>query len=182
MTTSFNLLINELTASEDSFHAVVKGIAGTQWSFKPAPDVWSAAEVVEHIAVVEVNVSRLMLEKILEQPLAPERRAEVKPKDSQITALMFDRSTRREAPERVRPTGRWSDPDDAVKAFTDARDRLIDWVSKTDADLRGYAAEHPVFGVLDGKQWLLFAAAHCARHTRQIGELKKMPGFPDAGG
>jgi hypothetical protein len=44
-------------------------------------------------------------------------------------------------------------------------------------DLRGYAAPHLVMGQLDGVQWLLFAAAHTERHTRQIIELRQAGGF-----
>jgi hypothetical protein len=35
-----------------------------------------------------------------------------------------------------------------------------------------------VFGPLDGYDWILAVAAHTARHTQQILEVKADPGFP----
>jgi hypothetical protein len=54
----------------------------------------------------------------------------------------------------------------------------MDWLERTVVDLRGFCAPHPALGLLDGKQWLLFVAAHVERHTRQILEIKEQPGFP----
>src|SRR5262245_47593986 len=38
----------------------VKGLSEAQWKFKPAPDRWSIAEVVEHLAVVEDLVKDIL--------------------------------------------------------------------------------------------------------------------------
>jgi hypothetical protein len=45
-------------------------------------------------------------------------------------------------------------------------------------DLRGHAADHPLFKNADGFQWLLLAAAHVERHVQQIREIKAASGFP----
>jgi hypothetical protein len=34
--------------------------------------------------------------------------------------------------------------------------------------------EHPIFGLLDGVQWLLFAASHHDNHTRDLLELREL--------
>ena len=178
MTTTSNVLINELRATERGFLTAVQGLSIQQWNFQAGPEVWSIAQVAEHVTVVEIGVARMVTQKLLTQPATPEQRASLKGRDGQVTAMMFDRSVLRPAPEFVRPTGRWADPAEAIRTFTEARDGLVVWLSKTDVDLRAHCAEHPSLGLLDGKQWLLFAAAHCERHTRQIGELKTRPGFP----
>ena len=49
---------------------------------------------------------------------------------------------------------------------------------KSTADLRDHAINHPVFGQLDGYEWVLAVAAHSARHTKQILEVKADPNFP----
>jgi hypothetical protein len=33
---------------------------------------------------------------------------------------------------------------------------------------------HPIFGLLDGVQWLLFAASHHDNHTRDLVELRQL--------
>ena len=50
--------------------------------------------------------------------------------------------------------------------------------TKQVGDLRGHAAPHPAFRMLDGYQWILLLSGHAARHTAQIEEVKRAPGYP----
>ena len=54
----------------------------------------------------------------------------------------------------------------------------MDYIRTTNDDLRDHFYSHPVFGPLDGYQWLLLLSAHSARHTEQIEEVKADPSFP----
>lgn len=73
-----------------------------------------------------------------------------------------------EPPNVSQPTGAWTEIDAAVTALSTSADALIDWYRETDLDLRAWGAAHPVFGVLDAHQWLLFAQAHTERHRAQV--------------
>src|SRR5258708_2952180 len=57
-----------LADTRDNLKQVTKGLSDAQWKFKPAPDRWSIAEVVEHIAVVEDLVATNILVKLAEAP------------------------------------------------------------------------------------------------------------------
>jgi hypothetical protein len=46
------------------------------------------------------------------------------------------------------------------------------WARATTADLRAHGLPHPVFGVFDGVQWILFAAAHTDSHLPQLRALQ----------
>jgi hypothetical protein len=50
--------------------------------------------------------------------------------------------------------------------------------SNSVTDLRRRSAHHPTFGPLDGYQWILVIAAHGARHTEQILEVRDGLNFP----
>jgi hypothetical protein len=180
-TRNHDLLTGELRATARQFLDSFAGVSPAQWSFKPAPDRWSIAETAEHVTAVELNVHQLLTSRLLNLPAAPEQRAEMKGKDMMITTRMFDRSERRAAPESVLPNGRWPDARSVVQAFAAARDGTIGWLEKIDVDLRGYCAPHPLLGLLDGKQWALFMAAHAERHARQILEVKSADGWPGGG-
>src|SRR5215475_9838407 len=72
----------------------------------PAPERWSAANVVEHLSIVEARISKLLSERI------QEARAELTAETSTDPILptidykrMYDRSNRVKAPEIVIPTG-----------------------------------------------------------------------------
>ncbi len=164
--------------THDNFVKSITGLSEKQWKFKPAPDRWSVAEVAEHITVSETTIMGLIQHPLMQSPAAPEKREQVKGKDQLILTKVPDRSHKAQAPEMLRPTGRWATEADLAKAFEDARKANMDYVRTTNDDLRDHFFDHPVFGPLDGYQWLLLLATHSARHTAQIEEVKADPNFP----
>jgi hypothetical protein len=179
MTKTFDLLRNELTATASGFLSAIAGISPAQGNFEPAPDRWSIRYTAEHVTLVELGVKRLLTGgRLLQSPIPEGERPGFKSRDMLVTASLFDRTRRLHAPEAVRPTGRWPEMTSVRQSFEEARSAIIDWLENTGIDLRGYSGPHPILGPLDGKQWLLFAAAHAARHTRQILEIKAAPGWP----
>jgi len=114
----------------------------------------------------------------MQSPAAPEKREQVKGKDQMILERMPDRSHKAQAPEILRPTGRWATEAELTKAFEDSRKTTMDYVRTTNDDLRDHFYDHQAFGTLDGYQWLLLISAHSARHTEQIEEVKADPNFP----
>jgi hypothetical protein len=95
-----------------------------------------------------------------------------------VVERLKDRSRRMEAPEFVRPTGRWPSPAGAISAFKETREQMIGSLRRITSDLRDYCFPHPLLGTLDGHQWILFVVAHLYRHLEQIDEIKRSPGFP----
>jgi uncharacterized damage-inducible protein DinB len=169
--------LKQFETTRDNFLKSIAGLSQKQWTFKPAPDRWSVAEVAEHITVSESTIFGLV-QRSLQSPAAPEKREQVKGKDEIILTRVPDRSHKAQAPEILRPTGRWATEADLVKAFEDARKSNMDYIRTTNDDLRDHFFDHPVFGTLDGYQWLLLISTHSARHTAQIEEVKADPNFP----
>jgi hypothetical protein len=153
----------------------VKGLSEAQWNFKPAPDRWSVAECLEHIAVVE-DVVLTGVRVRLEKAPAPSLERDVKQVDAAVLAKVPDRSTKFQAPPQISPTARWT-PSASVEHFLASRRDTINWL-KSDSDLRGHVVDHPVLGPLDGYEWILAAAGHSERHTKQILEVRADPNFP----
>ncbi|HEV2446398.1 MAG TPA: DinB family protein [Candidatus Sulfopaludibacter sp.] len=166
--------LNLLNESRAGLLAAVKNLTPAQWDFKPAPDRWSIHEVVEHIVMVEAYVGGL-LDRLPQAP-APAAGFDFHQVDAMILAKMPDRSTKYQAPPAVQPTGRWT-PAAALERFETNRARLIAALGDT-TELRRHVIAHPAFGPLDGYEWILAAAAHTARHTQQILEVKADPNFP----
>jgi len=170
--------LQQFQTTRDNFLKSIAGLSQKQWTFKPAPDRWSVAEVSEHIAVAESTLLGLVQKRIMQSPAAPEKRELVKGKDQIILERMPDRSHKAQAPEILRPTGRWASEAELTKAFEDSRRATMDYIRTTNDDLRDHFFDHQVFGTLDGYQWLLLISAHSARHTEQIEEVKADPNFP----
>jgi uncharacterized damage-inducible protein DinB len=169
--------LQQFQTTRDNFLKSISGLSQKQWTFKPAPDRWSVAEVSEHITIAESTIFGLE-QKIMQSPATPEKREQAKGKDQIIVTRLLDRSHKATAPEILRPTNRWATEADLTKAFEAARKSNMDYIRTTNDDLRDHFFDHSVFGTLDAYQWMLFISAHSARHTEQIEEVKADPNFP----
>jgi uncharacterized damage-inducible protein DinB len=170
--------LKSLQATHDEFLKSIAGLSEKQWRFKAAPDRWSIAEVAEHITISESTFLATLQNQVMTAPADPAKRAEVKGKDEMVLKMVPDRTQKRQAPENLRPTNRWSNRDKLTKAFEANRKATMDYVKTTTGDLRDHFAPHGAPGLLDGYQWILFISAHSERHTKQIGEVKADPSFP----
>ena len=152
----------------------VKGLSDTQWNFKPAPDRWSIAQIVEHLAITE-EVVQTVFQKLPEAP-APSAERDPRQVDTLILAKVPDRSSKVQAPPPLLPTGRWT-PQVALEHFLEYRQQTVSFL-QSGSNLREHVIDHPVLGPLDGYQWVLTVAAHTERHMKQILEVKSDPHFP----
>jgi hypothetical protein len=173
-------LIDQLHASRQRVLQMVSGLSAEQWNFREAPDRWSLAECLEHIATVESRLLHRIQQKLTELP-EPEKRPLTAGKDAIIPARVPNRTTKVDAPERLRPTGRWQ-LDELPAQFSATRARTIEFISAVDPDsdrsLRDHIFPHISLGEIDCYQWLLFIVHHGDRHVHQMEEIKTNPGFP----
>jgi hypothetical protein len=170
--------IRYLTETRKGVEDSVKGLTDAQWKYKPAPDRWSIAEVVEHLAVIE-DIIKTVFARLPEGP-APASDRETPKFDADLVFKTADRSHKFEAPPQARPIARWT-PAGALEHFQKAREETTELIRNTPG-VRAHTVVHPVFGPLDGYQWIMAVAAHSARHTEQILEVKAASGFPAANG
>ena len=153
-----------------------KGLSAAQWNFKPAPDRWSVAEVMEHIAAAE-DMLRGAAQQVMKSPAVPARDpAEIKKTDETVLAAVPDRSHKAQAPEPLRPTNRFGSPQEAQQHFVQTRAQTEEFLKNT-PELRVHVGDSPL-GKLDGYDWVLLIAAHSERHTKQIQEVKADANFP----
>jgi hypothetical protein len=170
--------IAEIQASRAALLEAIRGLSPAQWSFKPAPDRWSAAECAEHIALAEDGYFNLLAKQLAAEPATPEKRREVAGKDDLVLKAMQDRTSKRVAGESLVPAGRWPGREALLDHFNQSRNRLIDYVKSTQDGLRTRFRAHRATGLIDGYQWILLASGHVRRHTAQIEEVKAHPAFP----
>lgn len=166
-----------LHATRKQFLDIVQTVSDKQFRFKPGPDRWSLAEVAEHITLAE-NMIFGAAQKALETPrvnVAPE---EYKKKDELIIKMVPDRSRRAQAPEQIRPSGKFATRPVLVEEFKSRRDRTIEFVKTTKAEVRNHTSPHPLLGPIDAYEWVLFIAAHSDRHIQQMREVMGDAKFP----
>ena len=164
-----------LQQTRDGVLAAAKGLSDAQMKFKPGPDRWSVAEVLEHIVLAEDGLFQNVTDKIMKAPAGAADRDTAKT-DAMVLAMVPDRSHKVQAPPPFVPNGRWT-PAETLDHFQKSRARTIEFLSST-PDLRAHVSSDGPLGPLDAYEGLLFIAAHSERHTKQILEVKADPNFP----
>ena len=155
----------------------ISGLSDAQLNFKPAPDKWSVAECVKHIAVTEASLWQMTNGAIM-AAATPEKRSDVKATDEQVEQMIESRKKKEKTAPSMEPQNTpYKSLDEALKSFISDRLKLIQYVKSTDADLRNHVVAMP-FASFDSYQMILFIGAHSNRHTQQIEEVKADPGFP----
>jgi hypothetical protein len=167
-----NELLQRLDGARERLIAAVAGLSHPQANFKPSPDAWSVAGIVEHLATVEDFVVR-RLENMTSEP----DHGNFKDSDVVLFDKVVDRSEKIQAPERVHPTGK--PLSSSLERLAATREKIVGLIqSAPDGNFRQHSMHHPVFGPLDGHQWIVAMAGHHLRHTQQILEIKSAPNFP----
>ncbi len=158
-------------SSADRLTDALGGTSDPTWVFKPSSSVWSIAEVIEHVTMTDRGIRGLASRAL--RPFAAGERPALS--DAAI-ATIFDSDGLPPPPDGQEPTGTWIDRAAAIDQFKETSAALAGWYETTDLDLRALTFSHPVFGLLDGVQWLLFAASHHDNHTRDVLELQQLAG------
>jgi hypothetical protein len=165
-------ILDCLDAELASLRAAVEAIPEARRNERPAPDRWSVAEVLEHLAVVEQAVL-----KVCSRQFAKAREAGL-PEESETTSIIdslpvahvANRERTLKSPEPLIPKGMSADT--AWRQLENTRVQFTEFVRSCDGlALERVSFPHPAFGDLNLYQWLLFAAGHHARHAAQIREI-----------
>ena len=167
---SRQFLLEKLDASEAEMMAGLEGMSAEEAAFRPANGAWTIAECLEHLVTTETLSLRGMMKRaaVLDEPL-------VRREHSAALFRNFSvRSGKIEAPERVRPSGRYSTLAESIAAFREIRARIREYVADgSTPDLDSLVLPHPVFGELTNYEWVLVMAAHVRRHLEQIREIRR---------
>ncbi len=163
-------IVQCLEDSRAEFIAAAAELAELQAKTSPAPGRWSVLECVEHVVVAESRFS-VWLQNPIPEPAPPMDKA----KESTILSRVAGRATAVQAPEPVRPTGRFATLAEALAEFGTIRASTIRFAESQGAGLYTLAAKHPFLGVCNGAELMVLIAAHSRRHAAQIREIRESP-------
>ena len=169
--------VDLLSKTESGVYNSLLGLNEAQLNFKPAPDRWSIAECIKHIAVTESGLWQ-MTDAALKQPANPAKRSEIKATDEQVVQMIESREKKVKTSPSMEPQNTpYKSLADAMSSFFENRKKLIEFVNTTSDDMRDHVITLPP-GSFDSYQMVLFIAAHSYRHTMQNEEVKADPNFP----
>jgi uncharacterized damage-inducible protein DinB len=155
----------------------VRSLSDSQLAFRPSPEAWSVAEIVEHLAIVEPGMLKVvgsLLEKAVPPNGSSPEAFEVTLDDGIRTGGTGKFKTRPEAvPTGSVPAGESLQTLGAIQSGLRAlRHRLAA------VDVSSVKFPHRALGDLTLGQWCAFIGAHEARHLGQIRSVISSAGFP----
>ncbi len=163
--------------SKAEFANALSGLTDEQLNYRADETKWSIAQVAEHLILTENTINALIFERIASSPEVTSKEL-FRLKDGAIPLAITNRSQKFTAPPQIQPKGEWKTRSELVAEFGKRRERTIESVKTTKVNLRIHFGENPLFGQIDGYQWIIFLDAHTRRHLAQIEEIKSDPGYP----
>ena len=153
--------------------AATRDVTTAELAFHP-PGKWSAAEVLEHLAMTYGSTARMLTKlAVAERPRASVPSLRQRAFIAVVTGFGY-MPTGRQAPEFTRPKGLSGEA-----ALRQARDGLIAMDAPLAECARRFGqssklADHPVLGPLNAREWARFHWVHTRHHLKQIAHLRQM--------
>jgi len=157
--------------------SAVRPLSASQLTFRPAPGVWTVAEIVEHLSITETGMIRVihsLTEKAESAGGSAALGFEVTLDDGIVTGGTGKVRTRPEA----EPTGTISAADSLGRLRAIQADLLGLRPRLSAVDVTAVKFAHRTLGDMTLGQWCAFIGAHEARHLGQIRSVVSSAGFP----
>jgi hypothetical protein len=158
---SIDECLTRLGESRRELLTIADGLSDTELAHRPDAESWSPGMVLEHLAMVEGSVTRVLralrLATLAEKPVPPrDRDGRWRP------------DGRRIAPEGVTPGGN-ADREEIMQSLSDTRKSLLEQAGESRAMLENsMVMAHPFLGDLNGLGWLRMVVSHEMGHIDQL--------------
>lgn len=154
-------ILADLDTCTQSFLDTLRHFNKNDFIQKPSVDLWSPAEVAEHLLLLEITANKAITGTTIPTNRAPDKKIPL------IKWAMED-STKRVAPASVLPSNRITDPDTAIEKVTQQRTSLREAITNLDLSEACTSFKHPALGTLTRWEWVYFTIYHMQRHLQQI--------------
>jgi hypothetical protein len=165
-------LLGYLERCAAAFQSAFETVTGADQNRRVSESSWTTAEVVHHVALVELQIAKLMNGRLAAADVAELRETEA---GSILDCLSEKRIRNRgfkvSASTSVKPESGVDGPT-AAALWQEAHRGFEDAVRRSEGiALARITHPHPILGVLDFYQWIVFIGAHELRHADQIHEI-----------
>jgi DinB superfamily len=159
------------SAATTNFAARAAALTPEELNFKPDAEIWSPAEIIEHVAIVNRNIL-VLAGRLVDKATAEGHAAKPGPIPTLglLDILRDSKGAKLKAPERIQPTGKFSVAE-SIQLIEQSSAQLRELQPRV-AELDGAAVtfDHPVFGPLNLYEWIVLIGLHQNRHLQQIEE------------
>ena len=182
-------LITHMDRTQKELLQETQALSNHQWTILEDSSRWSIAQIVEHLVLQEEAYYR-ELSVIAASPPRSEWMDQVKGNDEKFLAYAYD-PTPGTTGWYAQPMGRFCNTEDALTAFSNAREKAIELIQKANTDFRQQFTFrnipkekidtntdfYTIREVRDLHQLILNNIAHTDRHLSQIRKVKRLPLF-----
>ena len=172
-------LLTFLDRHHDELRKAIDQIPAERRERHPEAGRWSVANVVEHLGLVETNVTRVLTARTGEARVTGLGPAHGTPVvDEAQVARFLDRERRLVSGDSSQPKSglaleeAW-DRLDAARHLTKGLVHDVDGL-----DVSAVSFPHPALGTLNFYQWVVFLGGHESRHRLQIQEIDRVLAQP----
>jgi hypothetical protein len=160
-------LVDDIRRQRAALIAATDGQPAEILDQKASTDSWSPAEILEHIAIVETNVARLLAKRLMRAKEAGlDKETSIEPVSAPLEDAFLTQKI--DAPDNVRPTSTVPAAT-ALERLQTSHQELLELLETADGyDLTKVMARHQIFGELNMYEWLIFLAKHEQRHVVQL--------------
>jgi len=151
----------------------IQGITQAQADYKPSPDAWSVGEVLHHLILIEVSISKLFHKLIKENRRVIGATDVMRVEDMQYAADRPQQAPEFGIPSHGRPIVELLA--DLAATRQRSQQTLATYTGDDPSELRW---KHQRFGDMGMAHWARFIGLHEGHHLRQIERLMATPGFP----
>jgi hypothetical protein len=123
---------------------------------------WSAADVAEHLLIVNKNLSYVLKTEGAVPDRAPDKKLAI------IKESLSDRNLKLVAPENVKPTGTVQNQQELISSLQHCMQVLQHIVQEKDLHELCTQYPHPRLGRLTRLEWFYFIIYHTDRHCHQL--------------
>lgn len=161
--------------TRDDFVKQLTGLSDAQLNFRAAEGRWTIGEIAEHIIVVE-GALRGFVDGGMKSAV-PACKDDFRIGDPVVILMITNRQQKFQAPEQVRPNGRWKTVADLLTNFESTRKTSVEYMTNMKDDMRSHFVSMPI-GRIDAFQAFLFMIGHSERHLAQLKEVKADANYP----
>ncbi len=129
---------------------------------KPSEDSWSAAEITEHLCIIESFATDLINGNTQAPDRAPDKQIEV------IAASFGDIDKKQTSPDNILPTGNELKKEELVVRMKKQRNELFEIAGHMELTQLCTDFTGQNFGMLTRLEWIYFVIYHGDRHLHQL--------------
>jgi len=163
--------------TRDDFVKQLTGLSDSQLNFRAAEGRWTIGEIAEHIIVTENALRGMIMDGAMKSPV-PAGKDDFRMNDVAVILAITNRQQKFNAPEQIRPNGRWKTTAELLANFDFSRKQTIDSMKSVKDDMRSHFMNTPLIGRTDAFQGFLFMIGHSERHLAQLKEVKAEAKYP----